>query len=62
MGGIEAYSMLRVDNDQLPVIICSGYGADKISDEINRDPRSCFMNKPYDPNILRKTLLELIGR
>lgn len=61
MGGIEAYRMLRVDNERLPVIICSGYGAEKISEEINSDPQSCFMQKPYNPNVLRTKLLEMIG-
>ncbi|MDD2897339.1 MAG: PAS domain S-box protein [Desulfuromonadaceae bacterium] len=61
MGGIEAYRELRERNRELPIIICSGYSIESVSDAIGNDGNACFMHKPYDPNKLRTVILRMLN-
>jgi PAS domain S-box-containing protein len=60
MGGIEAYLELRKINSRMPIILCSGYGAEAVSDIIKTDDKACFLHKPYNPIELRKVLNDMI--
>ncbi len=61
MGGVEAYQELRQIDRAVPIIICSGYGAESVSDVTSTDEKAGFLNKPYSLSELRKMLLERIG-
>ena len=62
MGGVEAYHELRKIDKTVPIVICSGYGVESVSDVIAADPKSGFLHKPYNPIELRRVLKEKIGR
>ena len=63
MGGIEAYHELRKIDSALPIIICSGYGAESAADVITTDDNARFLQKPYNTIELRRVLHErLDGR
>jgi PAS domain S-box-containing protein len=61
MGGIEAYRELRAINPELPIIICSGYSIESVSDVIENDRNASFTSKPYIPNELRNLMLRMIN-
>jgi PAS domain S-box-containing protein len=61
MGGIEAYRELRKINPELPIIICSGYSIESVSDVIENDRNASFTSKPYNPNELRDVMLKMIN-
>lgn len=61
MGGIEAYHQLRTIDDTVPIIICSGYGAESVADVITADAKAGFLHKPYKPAELRSTFSEILG-
>jgi CheY-like chemotaxis protein len=60
MGGIEAYRELRKINPEIPIIICSGYSIESVSDVIENDHNASFTSKPYTPNELRNVMLKMI--
>ncbi len=61
MGGIEAYHEIRKIDREVPIIICSGYGAESVTDVIKSDGNAGFFRKPYNPSELRRLLIEKIG-
>ncbi len=61
MGGVEAYRELRKINSVIPIMICSGYGAESVEDVITDDERACFLHKPYKPAELRRELNRMVG-
>jgi PAS domain S-box-containing protein len=56
MGGIDAYHELRSLAPTLPIIICSGYGVESVSEIIKNDPYAGFVHKPYKPAELRNVI------
>ena len=60
MGGIETYHELRRINQIVPIVICSGYGAESIEDVIENDSHAGFMHKPYNPGELRDMLVRMM--
>jgi PAS domain S-box-containing protein len=60
MGGIEAYRELRATNPEVPIIFCSGYSIESVSEIIENDPNACFTHKPYKPSELRDTILRML--
>jgi signal transduction histidine kinase/CheY-like chemotaxis protein len=58
MGGIEAYHELRTINPAVPIIICSGYDMDSVTEIIKNDVHAGFLHKPYKPEQLQA----LMGR
>jgi len=61
MGGVEAYRELRKIDSVIPIMICSGYGAESVADVIEDDERACFLHKPYKPAELRRELNRMVG-
>jgi CheY-like chemotaxis protein len=61
MGGIEAYHKLRAIDRRVPVVICSGYGVDGLLDSIDADRNVRCIQKPYKPEQLRSTILDVLG-
>ena len=61
MGGIEAYHELRKIAPDVPIIICSGYGAESVEEVINNDIYARFMIKPYKPEEIRNVMLEMMN-
>ncbi len=60
MGGTEAYHELRKTAPVVPIIICSGYGAEAVEDVIANDIHVRFVIKPYKPLELRDLMVEMI--
>ena len=60
MGGVEAYHELRKLDKDLPVVICSGYGAKSVADITATDDNACFLHKPYNSAELSKVLNDKI--
>lgn len=58
MGGVEAYHELRKINKDMPVIICSGYGAESVSTITATDDNASFLHKPYNSTELCRVLNE----
>jgi PAS domain S-box-containing protein len=61
MGGIEAYHEFRTLSTTLPIIICSGYGAETVDQLIKNDPHTIFVHKPYKPEELANVMITMIG-
>ena len=61
MGGVETYRELRKKAPSLPIIICSGYTVDDVSEEICHDEQAGFLRKPYQPDELRSVLHTYLG-
>ncbi len=56
MGGVEAYYELRKMNASVPIIICSGYGAESVLEITEVDSNASFLHKPYNPVDLCRVL------
>lgn len=61
MDGVEAYRELRKIDSIIPIMICSGYGAELVECVIADDERACFLHKPYKPVELRRELNRMVG-
>ncbi|MBW4054457.1 MAG: response regulator [Proteobacteria bacterium] len=61
MGGIEAYHELRKLNKAVPIILCSGYGAESVEVITAMDDKAGFLHKPYNVIELRRVLSEKLG-
>ncbi len=61
MSGIETYHEIRNISRDIPIIICSGYGAESATDITATDDKTSFLNKPYNPAELRRVLNERLG-
>ena len=57
--GRKVLATLRDSRSQLPVILVSGYGSDTVGPEVETDPYTRFLAKPYRPRELAATLREL---
>ncbi|MEI6703903.1 MAG: response regulator, partial [Deltaproteobacteria bacterium] len=62
MGGIETYHELRKIAATIPIIICSGYSVDEVSDVIAHDEYAGFVQKPYKPEQLRAAMVRMMGQ
>ncbi|MEI6207604.1 MAG: PAS domain S-box protein [Desulfuromonadales bacterium] len=60
MGGIDAYRELRSIAPTLPIVFCSGYSVESVSDIIKHDEHAAFVHKPYKPEELRNILAKLL--
>ena len=61
MGGMETYLELRKIKPDVPIVFCSGYGVEGVLDDIASDTFVCAIKKPYKPDLLRHTILDLLG-
>jgi two-component system, cell cycle sensor histidine kinase and response regulator CckA len=59
-GGIKAYLGLREISSSIPIVICTGYAGEGIS-EVN-DENAAVIQKPYKSDQLRNTLLKLLNK
>jgi PAS domain S-box-containing protein len=62
MGGVEAYHELRRIDPTVPIIICSGYDTESISDVIKNDPFTGFVHKPYRPEGLQNEIMRMMAQ
>ncbi|MBC7946924.1 MAG: response regulator [Chitinophagaceae bacterium] len=60
MGGIETYRLLREMSPFIPIVICSGYSIEDINDDLCNDLHAAVIQKPYNPDNLRNTLMNLL--
>lgn len=62
LDGIETFHELRRIHGSVPVVLCSGYGADDVAARIAQDGANVdgFLHKPYDPATLLAKLSELL--
>jgi CheY-like chemotaxis protein len=59
MSGIDLAKAVSRDYPKLPIVISSGYGAQNISSLLGeRDRYVLVLSKPYDMDMLEKTLLK----
>ncbi|HYQ15693.1 MAG TPA: hypothetical protein VEQ58_08050 [Polyangiaceae bacterium] len=46
----------------MPVLLCSGYSPEELSQRFNRDDMAAFLQKPYPFDVLRARLRGLLER
>ena len=61
MDGWETLAALRQLVPALPVILVSGYGAAQAMAGDHPEQPQAFLSKPYDPEILRSTILQVMA-
>jgi len=62
MGGVDTYHELRKMKPDVPIIFCSGYGIEGILDDFDTDRYVDAIQKPYKPDQLRSTMLNLLEK
>lgn len=62
MDGIQAYQLLREFSPVIPIAICSGYNLQQAMEKIANDEKAAVIQKPYDPNQLRTSLVKLLDK
>ncbi|MDD5286252.1 MAG: PAS domain S-box protein [Desulfuromonadaceae bacterium] len=62
MGGVEAYRELRKITPATPIIICSGYDVEQVSEVLENDEQAGFLQKPYNPDELREMMMRMLDR
>ena len=62
MGGMESYRMMREISPSVPVVICSGQSVEGILEDIGSDGCTAVIQKPYKPDQLRDTLMNLLDK
>jgi PAS domain S-box-containing protein len=62
MGGLETYRFLREVSPAVPIVICSGYNVEEIGEDIDNDELAAAIQKPYQPDQLRNTLMQLLDK
>ena len=61
MNGMETLAELRKINAGVPVIICSGYGYENLSEKFKGSPPEGFLHKPYSIKEIRSAIGQLQG-
>ncbi len=59
--GIELISKIRENFETLPILVCSAYPGMKDDPDLQFHDTSGFMEKPIDPNALKRRIRELLG-
>jgi CheY-like chemotaxis protein len=62
MNGREAYEHAHRRCPHLPVLFCSGYSEEALRSDKALPPGTQLLHKPYTPQMLVKTVQELIDR
>jgi|GEM_PF-4913342 len=60
MGGIEAYHELRKLDAAIPVVFCTGYASESVTNIIAQDRNCLMLQKPFSPISLSKILNSMI--
>jgi two-component system, cell cycle sensor histidine kinase and response regulator CckA len=62
LDGVETFQRLRVLREDLPVVLCTGYGMDEAVDRFGGDQvhLAGFLHKPYTPQTLLAQLREIL--
>lgn len=62
MDGVETFQRLRKLREDLPVVLCSGYGMDEAVERFGGDQEHLagFLHKPYDPLTLLAQLHDIL--
>ena len=61
MGGVDTYHELRKFDSVVPIIFCSGYGAESVAEITTTDENTCFLHKPFNKPELCRTVNEVIA-
>jgi CheY-like chemotaxis protein len=61
MGGAEVFARIRQSHATLPVVIASGYDKARGTAAIIDDPHVAYLQKPFDLETLRRTIISSIG-
>jgi CheY-like chemotaxis protein len=62
MGGVEAFRMMKAQQPELPIVLTSGYSAQEATTRFGNDGIAAFIQKPFMPAALVRTMLETVGR
>jgi len=62
MNGEETFRALREEDSEVPVVMCSGYNSQNISQRFAGRGFSGFLQKPYTVKNLSQTLSDVLGR
>ena len=60
-GGIQTVAKLREINPDLPVLLVSGAEDSRILDFVDENPKTEYLNKPFDMGDLLNTLKSLLN-
>jgi PAS domain S-box-containing protein len=60
MSGVEAFSLIKGRHPQLHVVLTSGYSAHDVSARCGSDDIAGFVQKPFMPAVLVRTMLEVL--
>ena len=61
MSGQETLKRLKAISSTVPVIVSSGYSADDVGEELNRDGAAGFIQKPYTASQLTRLIGETLS-
>ena len=56
LNGREVAEKIWADNPKMKVIFTSGYGVDTLGKDFKLDPGIQYLQKPYRPQLLTKTI------
>ncbi|HEX5107847.1 MAG TPA: response regulator [Vicinamibacterales bacterium] len=62
MGGVETFRLIKARQPDLPIVLTSGYSAQEAVGRFDKDPIAGFIQKPFMPAALVKTMLEAAGQ
>ena len=62
MGGVEAFRLIKEQQPGLPVVLTSGYSVQETVGRFGKDGIAGFIQKPFMPAALVKTMLDAIGQ
>jgi CheY-like chemotaxis protein len=61
MGSSEVFRRIRERRPDVPILLASGYSASAVPPELAQQPRTGFLQKPYQASALIGKIQELIG-
>jgi CheY-like chemotaxis protein len=62
LGGDQVLKELRKRRPDIPVLLCSGYSAEEMSERFGPEDMASFLQKPYEFDVFRARLKELLSR
>ena len=60
MGGREALRLIREIRPGVPIVVSSGYGEESARDELGLDTAAGFIQKPYSPAQLVRSMRDVL--